>query len=125
MILPACRKTWEDINEDFTKVETVWNEESTFQELVDDYEPSSEDYVHSYYSEYATGENSLFNTQSEDTSLFTRGMNSQTIDFRKRCKQRLGAIGEECCVHWQHSRCDEKYEHDRRFLVWSELKVWI
>ena len=35
--------------------------------------------VHSYYSEYSTGENSLFNTQSEDTSLFTRGMNSQTI----------------------------------------------
>ena len=65
MILPACRKTWEDINEDFTKLETVWNEngegrssrnQSAWQELVDDYEPSSEDYVvHSYYSEYANG----------------------------------------------------------------------
>ena len=97
----VVQKTWEDINKDFTKQETVWNEngevgkmtgrkrngkeytyyesKSAWQELVDDYEPSSEDYVHCDIQSIRRVKILSFNTQSEDISLFTRGMNSQTI----------------------------------------------
>ena len=104
---------------------TYYESKSAWQELVDDYEPSSEDYVHSYYSEYSTGENSLFNTQSEDISLFTRGMNSQTITSAREENSSLEPSVSNGVFTGNISDAMKSMSMIDDFVVWSELKVWI
>ena len=115
MILPSCRRRQEDINKDFTKQETVWNENGEVGKMTGEQMGKN---IHTTKVN-PRGKNSwmtmdkfprttctriiqsirrvkiLSSTRkAEDISLFTRGMNSQTITSAREENHFHRTIGE-------------------------------